>query len=493
MHVTSLPGPYFNGDLGNATKGFVEFLSRCGTTWWQVLPVNPIGPGNSPYSTTSTFAYEPLLIGLEPLVRLGLLRRKDIAHPTCGDATKVDYRKARRFREGLWQKAYATFRSNRGKLRSLSQSYGRFKREMSWLADYTLFEALASCFGTTNWATWPKDLVERKPAALRRARSELAENLDYLSFLQFLFHCQWKDLRTVCHEKGIGILGDMPIFVGYESADVWANQKLFWLRKDGRPQYVSGAPPDSFNRSGQLWGHALYRWDAMEESGFRWWVERSRQALALFDAVRLDHFIGFHRYWRVAGGARTALRGKWVRARGQKLFEKLSSEFGELPFIAEDLGQVTPAVWALRDHYEFPGMRVLHFGFNSEDGNDYHMPHQFDRNCVVYTGTHDNDTSSGWFRSLSRGGQRKKREVVKRFLATNGKEIHWDLIRCAMTSVANVAIVPAQDLLGLGSSARMNTPGVAEGNWRWRLKDGDLGTRITRQLEEIVRVTGRGV
>lgn len=489
LHVTSLPGPFFNGDLGASARRFVDFLSKTDQRWWQVLPINPIGLGDSPYSTTCTLAYEPLLLGLDGFVRDGLVKRRALASPPRGASRSVDYRRARRFRQTYWRQAFEAFCGQAG--RSLRRAFNKFCRQTGWLDDFTLFHALSDHYGGKPWSTWPDELVRRRPAALRKARTEFAESIEYLAFLQFMFHRQWQDLRQYSRDRGVGILGDVPIFVDYASADVWANQDLFWLGKDRRPTYVSGAPPDAFNRNGQLWGHALYRWDVMKRRGFKWWVDRLRHALSLFDAVRLDHFIGFHNYWQVSGTARTAKGGKWVRAAGAQLFSKLQSELGALPFVAEDLGQATPEVWALRDRFGFPGMRVLQFGFNREDGGDYHMPHRCERNNVVYTGTHDNDTTVGWFRSLARQGQGHRRENIRRLLGNHGREVHWDFIRLAMTSVSNVAIFPVQDLLGLGASARMNTPGVAKGNWRWRLAEGDLDGDIARRLRELTRISGR--
>lgn len=488
-HVTSLPGPYFNGDLGAASRSFVDFLASTGQRWWQVLPINPIGLGNSPYSTTSTLAFEPLLLDLDGLVCDGLLKRRALEAPTRGTSSRVDYRRAFRFRQRYWLEAFDAFRGAPG--RPMRRAFAKFRRETAWLDDYALFQALSDKFGGKPWSSWPEDLVRRKPAVLRSARQELSEPIEYLVFLQFVFHRQWRDLHQYCRERGVGILGDVPIFVDFDSADVWVHQDLFWIGKDRRPTYVSGAPPDSFNRNGQLWGHALYRWDVMKRRGFTWWVDRLRHALSLFDAVRLDHFIGFHNYWQVSGNARTARRGKWVGAAGGALFERLQVDLGELPFVAEDLGQATPEVWALRDRFDFPGMRVLQFGFNRTDGGDYHMPHQFERNSVVYTGTHDNDTTVGWYRSLGSQGQKNRRENARRFFGGGGKDVHWDFIRLAMTSVADVAMIPVQDLLGLGASARMNTPGVADGNWRWRLDADQLDDAVAQRLLELTQISGR--
>ena len=358
-----------------------------------------------------------------------------------------------------------------------------------WLKDYALFCAIKDAMKGAAWTQWPDDLRRRRPWSLRRAAENLKDDVDFYRFVQFQFHRQWNRLRQRCREKGVGLIGDIPIFVAHDSCDVWANPRLFWVDTQGKPIYVAGTPPDYFSATGQRWGNPLYRWEVMKKTGYAWWMHRFRVMFGFFDAIRLDHFIGFQRYWRIPGEEPTAQNGVWVPGPRSHFFKTVQRKLGHVQFIAEDLGLVTPEVKALRDEFDFPGMKVLQFAFGSEPEANNYLPHAYPRNCVVYTGTHDNDTTSGWFHdhggknsTRSREDIRREREFTLRYAASDGKEIHWDLIRLAFESVANTAIIPAQDILGLGSEARMNTPGTGDGNWEWRFEKGDFTEKIADRL-----------
>lgn len=431
LHVTSLPG----GTLGPDAFRFVDWLAEAGQRWWQMLPIGPTVVANSPYMSPSAFAGGPHLLA-----------------------------------------------PARGETRGLE----KFERENAdWLADFAAFSAIKERH-PEMWCEWPKD-VEPDPDAVRRH-----------VLVQFEFDRQWSELRSYCRDRGIGLIGDVPIFVSYDSADVWAHPELFQLDRRGRRIVQAGVPPDYFSRTGQLWGNPLYRWPKHQATRFRWWISRFRRAFRLFDAVRIDHFIGFHNYWSVPGGDATAERGRWMRSPGRELFRAVLRAIPGAQIIAEDLGQVTPPVKKLRDEFGFPGMRVLQFAFGDDPEGPNYQPHNYVRNCVTYTGTHDNNTTVGWW--TDRGGPSstrtpdqigRERAFTLRYLGTEGREIHWDLIRLAWSSVAQLAIAPAQDLLGLGAEARMNLPGTIEGNWSWRLQPGQLTPPIARRLRELTGTYGR--
>ncbi|MBI2131572.1 MAG: 4-alpha-glucanotransferase [Candidatus Tectomicrobia bacterium] len=488
LHPTSLPGGQGVGDLGPAAQRFAEFLAESGQVWWQMLPVGPADAWGSPYGSSSAFAGNPLLISLDRLAEEGLLAREDAAAGGQAPAGRVDFALAWRMREPMLRRAFRAFGARR---RTAEQeSFEAFLEESAgWLGDFALFTAFKQKFGASSWTDWPPELRLREPAALERAREAHREEIRFLSFVQHQFFRQWADLREHCHREGVGLIGDIPIYVALESADVWANPGAFRLDAAGRPEAVAGVPPDYFNSDGQLWGNPLYRWEALRERGYDWWIARLRAAFGFFDAARLDHFIGFARYWEIPAGAATAREGHWREGPGGDLFEKLQDALGPLELIAEDLGVVTEEVVALRDRFGFPGMRVLHFAFDSGEGN-MHLPHHHPARCVVYTGTHDNDTTAGWF-GKRRDAAAHEREFALRYLNHDGSEIHWAMIGLALSSPADTAVFPVQDLLGLGSEARMNYPGTLDGNWAWRLREGELTTEIARRLRELTRASRR--
>ncbi|MBV9080642.1 MAG: 4-alpha-glucanotransferase, partial [Elusimicrobia bacterium] len=486
LHPTSLPGGHGIGDLGADAIRFAEFLAESSQSWWQMFPLGHPGMGNSPYQSLSAHAGNPLLVSLDRLREDGLLTadeaRYDAPHRS---ATRVHFKDVWSFKIPRLRVAHGRFASQPRK-----SSYEEFcEKNAGWLDDYSLFCAIKDPLDGAPWTRWPDDLRERKKAALRQAAEDLKREVDFYRFVQYQFHLQWDALRTFCRSKSIGLIGDVPIFVAHDSADVWANPNLFWLDKRGRPLYVAGTPPDYFSSSGQRWGNPLYRWDRMRRDGYSWWMGRFRSILDHFDAVRLDHFIGFHRFWRIPAEDETAANGEFVPGPRDHFFKTLFRKLGTVQLIAEDLGIVTPEVKALRDKFGLPGMRVLQFAFGNDPEANVYLPHSYQPNCVVYTGTHDNDTTVGWFRDAGGRGStrnrddvRREREFVIRYVDTDGEEINWDLIRLALMSVANTAIVPAQDLLGLGSEARMNTPGTTEGNWEWRFEKGDLTSKIAERL-----------
>jgi 4-alpha-glucanotransferase len=466
---------------------FVRYLAGAGQTWWQMLPVGPPGRGNSPYDSESSFAGSPLLVNLDGLAQEGWLDRSDVAAPPSLGRARVDYRAARGFREPRLRLAAERF-MHRGGLRS--RDFREFREQAEdWLGDYALFCALRAAHGGAPWTEWEPELVARQPQAITRAQRELAAEIRYHEFVQYCFERQWTNLRAICAQHGLRLLGDVPMFVAHDSAEVWANREVFRLDGGGRPIVVAGVPPDCFSKSGQLWGFPVYRWDVLALTGFAWWVARLARVLGRFDAVRLDHFIGFHRYWEIPAGARNAKRGSFVLVPGAGLLATVERELGGLPLLAEDLGLVVPDVEALRDEFGLPGMRVLQFGFGDAPGDRDHLPHRYLHRLVAYTGTHDNDTLVGWFQQRGRRGDRRAaREAVARrarvlaYTGSDGREIHWDLIRLMLMSAADTVILPLQDLLGLDSRARMNTPGVPEGNWEWRASAEQFDRAVAARL-----------
>ncbi|MBM4270068.1 MAG: 4-alpha-glucanotransferase [Deltaproteobacteria bacterium] len=492
LHPTSLPGGPGVGDLGGA-KEIVEFLAAAAQSWWQMLPIGP--PRNaSPYKALSVFAGDGRLVSLEDLRVRGLLPRTRAlrstrvgARRTTEAPRRADFAQARREREPRLREAFATFRSDAGARER--RALERFARaNATWLPDYALFQALRREQRGRPWTEWPSDLRKRRPAALAAARRRLADEIAYHELVQWIFDEQWSAVRAHAARRGIALLGDVPIYVDHDSADVWSHPELFWLDRSGRSSQVAGVPPDYFSATGQLWGNPLYRWDALAQTGFRWWIDRLRYALRRFDALRLDHFIGFARYWAIPAGAADARSGRYRRGPRDALFRALFGALGRVELVAEDLGSVTREVIELRDRLGLPGMRVLQFAFlPGEEGS---RPWTIPERCVVYPGTHDNDTAAGWFHRRGRTAQRE-RELVRSYLGTDGREIHWDLIRTALASPANVAIVAAQDLLGLGSESRLNTPGAARGNWAWRLRPGELAGGVARRLRTLTETYGR--
>ncbi|HZT96653.1 MAG TPA: 4-alpha-glucanotransferase [Chloroflexota bacterium] len=484
LHPTSLPGFGGIGTIGRNACDFVKILERSGTRLWQMLPLGPTGYGDSPYAALSAFAGNPLLIDLELLVDQELLRRSDLALPPMNPQA-VDFGTVIPVKTQLLRKAFETFRI------SGSQTIGRelesFVRDNAfWLDDFTLFVALKDEHHGAPWTDWESELRRRDAKALSRARERLQRDIELQQFVQFLFFRQWQGLKRHANEHGISIVGDMPIFVAHDSADVWARQDLFELDDRGQTTVVAGVPPDYFSRTGQRWGNPHYRWSAMQADGYAWWLQRMRMMIETVDIIRLDHFRGFAAAWAIPGTDATAERGEWRPAPGMELFSTFSSSLGDLPLIAEDLGVITPDVLELRDRFHLPGMKILQFAFGSDAFNE-NLPHNLERPVVVYTGTHDNDTTLGWFSSIGL----PERTRVCRYTHTDGREIGWDLIRLGIASVADMAFAPLQDVLGLGSSARMNLPGRADGNWTWRFTWDALTDTFVERLLELNRTFGR--
>ncbi|MBX0328489.1 4-alpha-glucanotransferase [Oscillochloris sp. ZM17-4] len=489
LHPTSLPGPWGIGDLGSAAYRFIDFLAAAGQRLWQVLPLGPTGYGDSPYQCFSAFAGNPLLVSLDELIAHGLLGQVEVeaAARAAGDlgVDHVDYGWVIGFKLGLLRASYERMRD--GVAIGFADAFESFCAEQAgWLDDYALFMALKEQHGGASWSTWAPELRSRKAAALRKAQRDLAEPIMVQKYLQFLFFSQWAPLKAYANARDIKIIGDAPIFVAYDSADVWANPKLFYLDDEGGPTVVAGVPPDYFSATGQLWGNPLYRWDRMAKDGYVWWIARLRQTLAIVDILRLDHFRGFEAYWEVPAAETTAINGTWVKGPGAAIFARLREALGELPIIAEDLGLITPEVIALREQFGFPGMKVLQFAFGDDSSNAY-LPHNYAPGYVVYSGTHDNNTTRGWFQDIGE----EEREAARLYLGRDGSDIAWDLFRLALMSVADISVVPLQDILRLGSEARMNTPGRPDGNWGWRLRDDALSDGLAFGIRLLTAAYGR--
>lgn len=496
LHPTSLPGPFGIGDLGDQAYRFADFLLASGQRLWQVLPLGPTGYGDSPYACYSAFAGNTLLISPEKVYEAGLLSRSDLDQIGSLPSGWVDFEQVHKTKEALLEKAFANYqRVTDTEFRSAFETFAELNE--SWLDDYALFRALKTAHDGSAWHEWERSLVRRTPSALTRARKELHDQIDSHKFFQFLFFKQWFELKAYCNERGISLIGDIPIFVARDSADVWTSPEQFKLDASGIPTVVAGVPPDYFSATGQFWGNPLYNWDRMVADGFRWWIERVRATLQTVDIARIDHFRGFAACWEIPGGDKTAERGRWVDVPGKKLFTAIKKALGDLPIIAEDLGVITPDVERLRDSFGFPGMRILQFGFSS-DTNNIDLPHNYHHNVVVYTGTHDNDTTVGWFNSVAGAGSTRtakqieaERNFCLKYLNTKGEEIHWDFIRAVMASVADTAIVPLQDVIGLGTEARMNLPNSSSGNWVWRFQENDLANEDALRLRELTETYGR--
>lgn len=496
LHPTSLPGKFGVGDLGDEANRFVDFLAASNQSLWQVLPLGPTGYGDSPYQCFSAFAGNTLLISPERLVNEGLLSATDLADAPAFPEEKVDFGNAIKFKNALLKEAFERFtRTTDQNLRVYFEHFSH--QAASWLDDYALYRALKDAQAGKAWNEWEAKLSRRDPKALADAREELRDQIDAQKFYQFLFFKQWAALKAYCHEHSVKLVGDIPIFVARDSADVWMNPDQFKLDEAGNPIVVAGVPPDYFSSTGQLWGNPIYSWDRMLADGFRWWIERVRATLAIYDIVRIDHFRGFAASWEIPGGDKTAERGRWAKVPGRELFTAIKKALGDLPIIAEDLGVITPDVEALRDEFELPGMRILQFAFGGDTKNQ-DLPHNYIRNCVAYTGTHDNDTTVGWFESVAGAGSTRNPEQIERerkfcldYLDSDGHEIHWDFIRALLGSVANTAIIPVQDFLGLSTEARMNLPNSTTGNWAWRYKSGALTDEVGQRLKRLTEIYGR--
>jgi 4-alpha-glucanotransferase len=493
LHPTSLPGRYGIGDLGPEAHCFAEFLASAGQKLWQVLPLGPTGYGDSPYQLFSAFAGNPLLISLDELIRRGLLAESDIAPLPPFPEECVDFSEVIRFKWRALRAAYRGFNSDCGEFTAFCG------RNSWWLEDYALFMALKHASGGESvWTTWEPPIASRQSGAMAEARDRLRHEIGFHKFTQVEFFRQWAALQNYCHERGIRIMGDVPIYVAHDSAEVWARPELFELDRNGEPIEVAGVPPDYFSEVGQLWGNPIYRWDRMADSGYEWWIARMRAALASLDVVRLDHFRGFEAYWEVPATQRNAIHGRWVKGPGAALFEALRKALGELPLVAENLGVITPEVEGLRKQFGFPGMAILQFAFGTDPQGPDFRPHNYSRDLVAYTGTHDNDTTVGWWSSSGAGHSTRtladvcqEREFAQRYLAAGGREIHWVFIGALMASVADTIIVPLQDVLGLGSAARMNTPATPSGNWRWRYRSSMLTDRHAGRLSEMAATYDR--
>ena len=499
LHPTSLPGPFGIGDLGPEAHRFVDFLAGARQGLWQVLPLGPTGYGDSPYQCFSAFAGNPLLVSPEDLLKEGWLAAADLEGPPRFPERRVDFEAVSRFRLALLERAFLRFEATASKgERSGLRSFCRARR--AWLEDYALFAALKDANGGRPWPLWGRDFARRRPAALARARKELAREIRLWKFVQYQFFKQWAALRRHCHERGLRIMGDLPIFVAHDSADVWANPGLFHLGEDGAPTHIAGVPPDYFSATGQRWGNPLYRWAVLRKTGYRWWIERFRATLAFIDAVRVDHFRGFEAYWEIPAREPTAVKGRWVRGPGAAFFRAIEGVLGRLPIVAENLGVITPEVEAIRERFGFPGMAILQFAFGTDPQSPSFRPHNYGRDLVVYTGTHDNDTTVGWWTSAGAGDSTRtaaevegERDRCRRYLAfSDDREVHWAFIRAVLASVADTAIIPLQDALGLGSEARMNVPGQPSGNWRWRFEACQLTDEVRGRLAEMSLLYDRG-
>ena len=481
LHPTSLPGPYGIGELGPQAYRFVDWLAATGCKLWQVLPLGPTGYGDSPYQCFSAFAGNPYLISFDALIEDALLSKDELAQIPALDATRVDYGGLIPWKLNLLEKAFSRLPAAPQKFRDEFEQFNA--GNVSWLTDYALFMSLKEANGGGAWSDWDESLRKREPAAMQKARNDHQEDMLRQSFYQFLFFRQWHKLRAYANERGIKIIGDIPIFIAYDSADAWANPELFFLDDDSLPTVVAGVPPDYFSKTGQLWGNPLYCWDVHKKSNYAWWLERFRSVLQFVDVIRLDHFRGFAGYYEIPYGAPTAETGQWVTGPGRDFFTTVAREFGgsengTLPIIAEDLGVITPDVVALREEFRLPGMKILQFGFTGPD-NPF-LPHNYLPNCVAYTGTHDNDTALGWFDSAPE----EETKFALHYLNSDGTDFAWDLIRGVWSSVAVYAVAPMQDVLSLGMEARMNFPSSLGGNWEWRMKEEDMSADLADRLRE---------
>jgi len=490
LHPTSLPSRFGIGDLGSEAYRFIDFLVASEQTIWQILPLGPVGYGNSPYMCYSAMAGNPLLIDLDSLCRQNLLTIDEIAYPPSFPLDRVDYDRVHSYKMPLLRNAYERFQASATP--EQTAAFQTFcQNTASWLDDYALYVAFKHHFDNLGWFEWPEPIAKRDPTELANWRGQLVDEIDFCRYLQYEFHAQWSALKRYANDRGIEIFGDIPIYVAQDSADVWAHSEIFCLDPEtGLPAEMSGVPPDYFSETGQLWGNPVYKWDVLQKTGFNWWIQRFQAILEYVDLIRIDHFRGFESYWSVPGGEETAMNGVWVDAPGREFFLKLREELGELPIIAEDLGIITPEVEALRDEFGFPGMKILHFAFDSGRDNPY-LPYNYRTpNSVVYTGTHDNNTTIGWYEER---GEDQNQWVWNYLGCSRGEGVNWDLIRLALASVADRAIFPMQDLLGLGADARMNAPGKATGNWDWQMRPDVLGEDLIGRLRFYTSIYGRSL
>lgn len=485
LHPTSLPGRYGIGTLGQSAFDFIDFLVDARQTYWQILPLGPTGYADSPYQCFSAHAGNPNLIDMDILRKEGLLEKADLENFPVFSPDKIDYEAIQHARLPLLRKAFTRFQQQADDLQKLA--YRNFRKEQSnWLHDYAFFRAIKEIRGQKPWYAWEEPLKKRDPEALKAIQASLPEEIEFHKFMQFLFLRQWLEVKQYARKNKIRIIGDIPLYVAHDSADAWSNPEIFEFDENLDPIRVGGVPPDYFSETGQLWGNPLFRWDVLKTTGYRWWIDRIRTNLFLYDIIRIDHFRGFAAYWAVPYGEKTAIHGKWIACPGRDFFDKLQAEFGDLAIIAEDLGVITPDVEEIRDGFGLPGMKILQFAFDSSEANDY-IPHNYNKNCVVYTGTHDNDTLAGWFAAADKEDKR----YVLDYLQCSEEEIHWSFIRLAMASVAYTAIFPMQDLLGLGSEARMNLPGTTQNNWQWRARADYFSDELASRLAMLTTLYGR--
>jgi 4-alpha-glucanotransferase len=497
LHPTSLPGPYGVGDFGAEAYRFVDFLHSAGQKLWQMLPLNPTGYADSPFQSFSASAGNPLLISLERLADQDILRRDDLRTVPIFSTETVDYGAVIHFKMPLLQKAATNFFAH-ASAEDRRNFDGFSDRNRDWLDDFALFMAVKEAHDLVAWPNWPVDIARHKPEAINRWSDKLSDSIAAQKFFQYMFFQQWQELRAYGRERHIRIIGDIPIYVAHDSADVWANCQYFLLDERGNPEKIAGVPPDYFSATGQLWGNPIYNWPLLKQTGYKWWIERIRAAFRLYDFLRIDHFRGFEAYWEVPGGDQTAEHGQWVKGPGRELFAALRQELGDLPIIAENLGVITPEVEAIRHEFGFPGMAILQFAFGNDPQAPTFKPHNFVRDLVTYTGTHDNDTVVGWWNSMGSGDStrtqadvEKEHAFARAYLNFKDEPIHWVLIRGIQSSVANTAIAPMQDILGLGSEARMNLPGTSSGNWKWRMKPGAPAQDLATRLKEMATIYDR--
>lgn len=492
LHPTCLAGPHGIGDFGAEAFAFLDFLKEAHQKIWQVLPLNPTGYGDSPFQCFSAHAGNHLLISLEALREHGILESSDFRNQPAFSEDAVDFGRVIEWKTALLRKAAERFLREAGG--PDRQAFDNFcVANANWLPDYALFMSCKQEQGGIAWNRWPSEIAHRTEAGLAAASKRLKDAVLGIQYWQFEFFRQWRTLRDSAHKAGIQIIGDLPIYVALDSADVWTTREYFQLDEQAQPLKIAGVPPDYFSATGQCWGNPIYRWDRLKETGYRWWVERFRAALHLYDAVRIDHFRGFEAYWEIPGAETTAVHGRWVKGPGAELFSVLAREFGELPIIAENLGVITPEVEAIRDQFHFPGMAILQFAFGKDPQGPSFRPHNYSRELAAYTGTHDNDTTVGWWNSSGATDSTRKPEDVckehafaRAYLNFQDEPIHWVMIRAILSSIADLAIIPLQDVLGLGTAARMNLPGTSSGNWRWRFRQGSLTSELARRLHEMI-------
>jgi 4-alpha-glucanotransferase len=487
LHPSSFPSRFGIGDLGVQAYKFIDFLKNSYQQYWQVLPLGPTGYGNSPYMCYSAMAGNHFLISPEKLVDEGYLSAADFANLPQFPSHKVDFEQVIPVKLNLLRKAFEKFKNDATSIQR--EAFHTFCNTRGyWLNNYALFMAIKDAQNGESWYKWQPELAKREPTALAKIEEELAQEILYYKFIQFEFFRQWSELKNYANQNGVDIIGDIPIYVSHDSADVWANPEFFALDEEtGAAALMAGVPPDYFSATGQLWGNPVYNWEELQKQDFKWWVQRFEAMLDYVDIIRIDHFRGFEGYWAVPQGEETAMNGEWIKAPGVEFFEVIKQKLGKLPILAEDLGIITPEVEALRDRFEFPGMKVLHFAFGSDPGNPF-LPFNYPRNAVVYTGTHDNDTTLGWFNTTN---DYEKQNLLSYLGSISPDGINWDLIRLALSSIANQTIIPLQDVLGLGTEARMNYPGKAEGNWGWCYQDGVLSQELGDRLKNLTQLYGR--